>query len=198
MSQLIFPSFPGVAWPVTRTMVAPPVTIKTTPSNREFRFRFSRVARYKISVAFEFLRESQGFHEYQQLRAFFGRVGGTFDDWLFDDVTDNHASNELFAVGDGVTTTFQFARSIGGLLEPVYGLNGAPIVTANGAQVQPRAISDAGAVSFNQAPAAGVQLRWTGDFFWRCRFTSDSLEFTQNYRTFMEAKKVEFITTVPL
>lgn len=198
MSQLIFPSLPGVAWPVGKTMLAAPVTIKTTPSQREFAFRSSRIPRYRFSLVFEFLRVGQSHQEYQQLRAFFGRVGGQFDDWLWEDKDDREAAGELFAIGDGHTTTFQLARSIGGFLEPVYGLSGAPSITANGAVTMPLSVSDYGAVTFAAPPAAGAQLRWSGFFFWRCRFTSDTLEFLKNYETFMEARKVEFITRKPL
>lgn len=198
MSQLIFPTLPGITWPVTRQIIAPPVTIKQTPSQREFRFRSSRIVRQKLTLAFEFLRVGQAQQEYQTLRGFFERVGGTFDDWLFDDLEDNHASNELFAIGDGQSPSFQLARSLGGFLEPVYGPNGAPVITANGIVVAPQSVSPTGVVTFAAAPAAGVALRWTGDFFLRARFASDTLEFVKNYTTFYEAKKVELVTVVPL
>jgi uncharacterized protein (TIGR02217 family) len=197
MSQLIFPPLPGLTWPVTRQIIAPPVTIKQTPSQREFRFRSSRFVRTKLTLVFEFLMVSQAKQEYQTLRGFFNRVGGSFDDWLFEDLEDRHVSNELFAIGDGQTASFQLARSLGNFMEPVYGPNGAPVITANGVVVAPQSVSPTGVVTFAAPPANGVQLRWTGDFFLRARFTSDTLDLVKNYSTFYEAKKVELITVIP-
>lgn len=198
MSQLIFPSLPGLTWPVTRTVVAPPVTIKQTPSRREFRWRDSAVPLYRYTLPFEFLRLATAYSEWQQLMGFFNNVGGTFDDWLFEDRDDRYCSNQVFGVGDGSTKSFQLARALGGFLEPIYGLNGTPVITVNGAATTAFTVGSTAAVSFSTAPPSGAVLRWTGYFYWRCRFTSDSLEFTKNFSTFYEAKKVEFITTKPL
>ena len=198
MSQLIFPSLPGLMWPVSRTVVAPPVSIKTTPSRREFRARDSSVPLYVYRLAFEFLRIGQAYLEWQQLMGFYNRVGGTFDDWLFEDPDDRTATAQVFGVGDGVTTTFQLARTLGGFVEPVYGLNGAPAVTVAGGAVTPAGVSNTGAVTFSAAPANGASLAWSGGYFQRCRFNSSSLEFTKNYDSFYEAKSVEFITVKPL
>ncbi len=198
MSQLIFPSLPGITWPVTRTVVAPPVSIKTTPSRREFRARDSSVPLYVYRLAFEFLRIGQAYQEWQQLMGFFNKVGGTFDDWLFEDEDDRTATEQTFAVGDGVTSTFQLARSLGGFVEPVYGVNGEPVIKVGGTTTAPASTSPNGVVAFSSAPANGALLSWSGNYFQRCRFNANSLEFTKNYTTFYEAKAVEFITTKPL
>lgn len=199
MSQLIFPSnLPGRTWPQTRTVLAPPVVIKTTPSRREFRARDSSVPLYLYSVPFSFLRLEAARPDWQTLMGFYNRVGGTFEDWLFDDRTDNTATNQLFGIGDGVTVSFQLARTLGGFLEPVYGLNGVPVITKDGNVIAPLSISATGAVTFATPPAAGTLLRWTGTFYWRCRFTSESLEFTKSYSNLYAAPKVEFRTVKPL
>ena len=197
MSQLIFPSLAGLAWPVGRTVIAPPVKIKTTPSRREFRARDSTVPMYRYALTFEFLRDAQAYQEWQALMGFYNRVGGPFDDWLFDDSADNTAVNQLFAVGDGVATTFQLARTLGGFLEPLYGVNGTPAFTVGGSATG-AAVGATGAITFTTPPAAGAQLRWTGQFFWRCRFAAETLEFTRSFATFCECKKVEFLTVKPL
>ncbi len=196
MSQLVFPAFPGQTF-AARSVVAPPVSIKTTPSLREFRARDASVPRYLYSLGFEFLRVSQALAEYQTLVGFFNRVGGTFDDWLFQDPEDNLATNELFGIGDGVTATFQLGRTSGSFFEPIYGPGSGLTFTvagvANGATVSPL-----GQVTFAAAPAAGAQLRWSGPYYWRCRFTAETLDFTRSFSTFLEAKKVEFRTVKPI
>jgi hypothetical protein len=199
MSQLIFPAnLPGRTWPQSRTVLAPPVVIKTTPSRREFRARDSTVPLYLYSLPFSFLRIEAARPDWQTLMGFYNRVGGTFDDWLFDDRDDNTATAQLFGVGDGVTVTFQLARTLGGFLEPIYGLNGVPAITKDGVGITPLNISPLGAVTFAAAPSVGALLRWTGAFYWRCRFTNDSLEFAKSSASFYECKKVEFMTVKPL
>lgn len=196
MSQLIFPTFPGRTFPA-RTVVAPPVIIKTTPSLREFRARDSSVPRYRYSLGFECLRVSQALAEYQTLVGFYNRVGGTFDDWLFQDLDDKAATAELFGQGDGATTVFQLGRTVGSFFEPIFGPGTGLTFTVAGSAAAP-AVSNFGQVTFASPPAGGAELRWTGPFYWRCRFTAESLEFTRSFQTFYEAKKVEFITVKPL
>lgn len=198
MSQLIFPTLPGITWPVQRTVLPAPVVIKTTPSRREFRARDSTVPLYQYTLAFEFLRGASAYQEWQRLVGFYNTVGGQFDDWLFDDVNDNAASNQLFGFGDGVSTVFQLGRVLGSFLEPVYGLNGAPVLTVNDVLNGDFTVSNTGAITFGAPPAAGAALRWTGLFYWRCRFSDESLDLMQNYSTFMEVRKLSFRTVKPL
>lgn len=199
MSQLIFPKLPGQSWPVGRTVLAPPVKIKVTPSRREFRARDSTLPLYRYSLPFEFLRKTAAAQDWQTLMGFFNRVGGTFDDWLFDDEDDNTCVDQLIGVGDGVTTQFQIGRTLGGFIEPLYGgVNGAAVIKVSGSVWTPTSISSNGVVTLAFAPSAGSQIRWSGKFFWRCRFSSESLDFTKSTGVFYEAKKVEFITVKPL
>lgn len=199
MSQLIFPKLPGQCWPVGRTVLAPPVKVKTTPSRREFRARDSAIPLYRYSLPFEFLRKTAAAQDWQQLMGFYNSVGGTFDDWLFDDIDDNTCTAQLIGVGDGVSTQFQLARTLGGFLEPLYGgLNGTATFTVAGSAATPTSVNATGLVTFATPPAAGAQVRWSGKFYWRCVFTSDSLEFTKSGSLFYECKKVEFRTVKPL
>ena len=198
MSQLIFPALPGLAWPVARNVIAPPVKIKTTPSRRTFRARDSSTPLYDYALPFEFLRIRAAYAEWQTLMGFFNKVGGPFDDFLFDDLDDNTCTAELMATGDGTSTVFQLARSLGGFLEPLYGVNGTPTFTVAGSGVTPSSVGNTGAVTFASPPANGALIRWSGKFYWRCNFVSEKLEFTKNFSTFYESKKVEFRTMKPL
>jgi hypothetical protein len=195
MSQLIFPNLPGIAWPVQRTVLPPPVRNKPTASGREFRARDAVVPRYRYQLAFEFLRTAQAFAEWQQLQGFFNRVGGSFDDWLFPDPDDGVATSQLFGVGNGTQTVFQLARTLGSFVEPVYGPLTWAITVAGGAATP--TVSPLGVITFASPPANAAELRWSGTYAWRCRFDAD-LDFSKSFSTFLEAKKVQFVTTKPL
>lgn len=51
-----------------------------------------------------------------------------------------------------------------------------------------------GLVTVSSAPAVGVNLYWTGCFFYRCRFTTDSLDFSQFMKNWWEIKKISFLS----
>jgi len=114
--------------------------------------------------------------------------------WLFNDVTDNSvttansgmlnvssgAATPMGLTGDGSSTQFQLARSIGGLgWDVIQNLNGSPSIYVNGSLKTPvtdYSVSSTGVVTFTSAPASGATLTWSGDFYFLCRFTEDTLD----------------------
>jgi hypothetical protein len=135
MSNDIYPTLPGLSFGVLRSMIAPPVTIKTTPSQREYRARDSFVPRYKYTLPYEFLRSRAVYPELQTLVGFYGQHGGQFDSFLFKDPDDNTVTAQLFATGDGATTTFQLLRDFGGYSEPVFATDGPIQISSNGSRL---------------------------------------------------------------
>lgn len=129
MSNEIYPALPGLTFGVQRNVLAPPVTVKTTPSQREYRARDATLPRYRYVLMYEFLRSSAVEAELQSLVGFFNTHGGSFDDFLFDDPDDHAATANAFGIGDGSTVGFQLLRSFGAFAEPVRDLNGAPTIT---------------------------------------------------------------------
>jgi hypothetical protein len=123
MSNTVYPDFPGVTWPVVKRPMHK-TGIKETPSGREFRTRYMTYPRYSIRLSYEWLTET----EMKQLVGLFNTHGGAFESFLFDDRDDRAVSNQVFAVGDGVTTSAQLVRTLGGFVEPVYDFNGTPQV----------------------------------------------------------------------
>lgn len=198
MSNALFPDLPGISWPVARTVLPPPVDIKTTPSQREFRSRSSTVPRYRYTLPFEFLRSGQAQLEWQTLLGFYNLRGGPFDDWLFFDKTDNTAAEQVIGLGDGVTTQYQLVRALGGFVEPVYGITGAQTIKVAGVTSGGATVSPLGLVTLPAPAAGGAAVTWSGQFCWRCRFDGDSQAFEQFMANFWSAKKVEFITVKPL
>ena len=134
MSNNVYPSLPGLTWPVGRTLLPAPVTTVVTPSQREYRVRDSMLQRYQYTLTYDFLRSAAGFQEMQTLIDFYGNQGGDFDSFLFSDPDDNTVAQAYFATGDGNTTTFQLQRGVtasASFLEPIYDFETMPIVSAN-------------------------------------------------------------------
>lgn len=196
MSALIYPTLPGFMYPQQRDVVPPPVQVRTTPSQREYRARDAALPRYQYGLQYEFLRTGTRGAELASLVGFYNKVGGPFDSWLYSDPDDNTAVAQLFGVGNGATQGFQLLRGFGGFAEPVFDLQAAPAIYLAGVlQASGYTVSSTGWVSFTAAPGAGVALTWSGAFYRRCRFLGDRLNTTKFMDQMFEAKRVEFIST---
>lgn len=196
MSSAVYPTLPGLTFGVQRTVLAPPVMVRTTPSRREFRARDATVPLYQYSLVYEFLRSGAAWAELQTLVGFFNARGGSFDSFLFTDPDDCTVTSQLFGTGDGTAVAFQLVRSFGGFAEAVYDLNGAALIYVNGVvKTQPAqcTIGATGLVTFAAAPAVGAALTWTGVFYRRVRFLRDTLDFTKFMQDLWDARKVELL-----
>lgn len=198
MSNAIYPTFPGLSFGAQRAVIAPPVTIRTTPSQREYRARDATLPRYAYTLDYEFLRSSAVFPELQALAGFFNARGGRFDSFLFNDTDDNAAVAQLFGAGNAALVAFQLMRSFGGFAEQVNDLNGAPSIYVNGAlQASGYTVSATGLVTFTTAPASGAVLTWTGAFYRRVRFNGEQLDTAKFMRDLWEAKRVNLLSLKP-
>ncbi len=130
MSDAIYPTLPGLTWPVKRTPMWK-THISTTPSGREWRAALMNTPRYRYTLPYEFLRNEAAFQEFQTLFGFFNARQGSYDSFLFNDASDNTATAQAFGAGDGSTVLFQLLRTLGGNSEPVFALNGAPAIYRN-------------------------------------------------------------------
>jgi hypothetical protein len=119
MSLPVFPTLPGLEYPVKRAPLASSLRQKAI-SGRETLQPLWTAPLYKYEVSFSLLREAQSFQEWQLLQGFWNSVmftpGGVFQ---FNDPNDNSATSEPFGTGDGGTTQFQLTRALGGFAEPV-------------------------------------------------------------------------------
>lgn len=184
MSNAIFPTLPGITWDTVKTPIFNTV-VKKAVSGRETRVAYMATPMYIFKLNFEFLRDKMSvqvpaspFDELKQLMGFFINRQGSFDSFLFEDTTDNLATNQQFGTGTGSQTQFQLARDFGGgtsFLEPVMNLNGTPTITGGSVA----SISSTGLVTFSSAPANGTALIWTGNYYFRCRFDTDTTDFQQ-------------------
>lgn len=106
------------------------------------------------------------------------------------DVTDG-STTYLAPTGNGSSTQFQLARSIGGLAwDVIQNLNGSITVKVNGSVVTNYSVSSTGVVTFTPtgspavaAPPNNATLQWTGNFYFLCRFAADTIDATRVFTT---------------
>jgi uncharacterized protein (TIGR02217 family) len=191
VSNAIFPSLPGLMFPVAKTANWS-TKVQDSTSGKETRLSFWSYPRWNYDLPFEFLR-SDATAELQTLLGFFNDRKGSYDDWLFNDPDDNVATGQLFGVGDGVTTSFQLARAIGGVSEPVRAVNTITQVTKTGVVTTDYTINMfTGLLTFTTAPTAGQILAWTGTFYWRCRFMDDAISPSKFMQNLWELRSLQF------
>jgi hypothetical protein len=132
----IFPSLPGVTWPVKKrpsysTRVASHV------SGREVRTPLYAQGLYEFELAVDGLDSAGGFPGLgsQSLQAIMGlyvQCQGQFGTFLYIDPTDNAAVGVISGYGNGTNTAFALQRSIAGSTEPVSWATGVSNVYLNG------------------------------------------------------------------
>jgi hypothetical protein len=131
MSQDVFPTLPGLSFPWRRSPLWK-THVRTTASDREYRASNITYPRYRYSIAYEFLRARPSLQEWQVLEAFFNERGGRLGSFLFNDPSDNQATDQVFAQCDGVRTSWPLARSLGGFVMAVGALQGSPDIRWSG------------------------------------------------------------------
>ena len=193
MALPVFPTIPGITFPAKRSQVWGG-TSQEALSGKRVRTSYRSYPTYNYELTFSFLRSSNAFPEWQQLAAFINSVNGPAQLWLFNDTNDNTATSQSFGTGDGVTTTFQLVRSLGGFVEPVFFPNAITNVNINGTPTAAYTLSAIGQVIFNSAPAAAAALTWNGTFYWPCRFDDDVTGFENMMSKLWELKALKFST----
>lgn len=118
---------------------------------------------------------------------FFHGVQGRFHTWRFSDRKDYTAVQQLLGTGNGVQTTYQLRKSYGSggytkvIRKQVAGT--ARLTVAGVLQMEGTAYTldtTTGVVTFlpGHLPAAGQEVRWTGEFDKPARFDIDQLTMT--------------------
>lgn len=192
MSQLIFPTLPGMAFPVVKTPMWR-TKVQEAVSGAETRIGLWSYPKWKWSLTYELLRDNAS-QELWQLLGFFNRVGGSYDDWLFLDPDDNSVTDHAIGTGNGSNAVFQIARAKGGFSEPLRNFVGTPVIKAGGVVRNDIEITARGQVAFDNPPANGAPVTWTGSYYWRCRFTEEYMDVEKFARLMWQASKIEFVS----
>lgn len=196
MSTAVFPTLAGIKWNNKKTPLFK-TGIQTSLSGRELRTQYYSYPRWNFALSYEFLRDGVGQNELKDLVSFFLLRGGSYDSFYYNEPSDNSATNQTIGTGDGSTLKFALVRVYGSYVEPVFAVQGTPSIMLNGA-VQTTGYSIAnGVVTFTTAPAAGVTVSWTGNFYFIVRFKYDMMDFNQFMKDLWEAQKVDLITLKP-
>lgn len=199
MGNAIFPTFPGLKWGRKKTAVWSTGTQKSA-SGREFRTAYYTYPQWRFSLSFEVLRTKASVNELEQLAGFFNARKGSFESFLYEDPTDNAVTGQ--PIGNTVqgVTRYQLVRSMGGFIEPVLATKERPAVKVGGVSLtygRDYTVTDKGVLVFNTPQTPGRPITWTGGFYFRVRFTSDTVDFENVLGSLWAAKKIEF-TSVKL
>lgn len=199
MGNAIFPTFPGLKWGRKKTAVWSTGTQKSA-SGREFRTAYYTYPQWRFSLSFEVLRTKASVNELEKLAGFFNARKGSFESFLYEDPTDNAVTDQ--PIGNTVqgVTRYQLVRSMGGFVEPVLAVKERPAVKVGGVALtygRDYSVTDKGVLVFNTPQTPGRPITWTGGFYFRVRFTSDTVDFENVLGGLWAAKKIEF-TSVKL
>lgn len=194
MSNAVFPTFPGLKWGRKRTAVWS-TNIQKSASGREIRSAYYTYPQWKFSLSFEVLRTKASINELEKLAGFFNERRGSFDSFLYEDPTDNKVTDQLIGnVVQGVTR-YQLVRNYGGFTEPVLAVKGTPTVKVGGVALthgRDFSIDNNGVLVLNTPQTPDSPITWTGGFYFRVRFTSDTVDFENFIGHLWNAKKIEF------
>ncbi|ENT1483089.1 hypothetical protein DU412_08630 [Neisseria gonorrhoeae] len=199
MGNAVFPTFPGLKWGRKKTAVWSTGTQKSA-SGREFRTAYYTYPQWRFSLSFEVLRTKASVNELEKLAGFFNARKGSFESFLYEDPADNAVTDQ--PVGNTVqgVARYQLVRSMGGFIEPVSAVKERPAVKVGGTALaygRDYTVTDKGVLVFNMPQPPGRPITWTGGFYFRVRFTSDTVDFENVLGSLWAAKKIEF-TSVKL
>lgn len=199
MGNAVFPEFPGLKWGRKKTAVWSTGTQKSA-SGREFRTAYYTYPQWRFSLSFEVLRTKASVNELEKLAGFFNARKGSFESFLYEDPADNAVTDQ--PVGNTVqgVARYQLVRSMGGFIEPVSAVKEWPAVKVGGTALaygRDYTVTDKGVLVFNTPQPPGRPITWTGGFYFRVRFTSDTVDFENVLGSLWAAKKIEF-TSVKL
>ena len=184
--------------------------IQESENGRETRQSSQLYPTWSLSLVYSYLRDyvqtsdasgaPTGFTERTALMQFFGQCRGSFTSFLLQPSlltlvpADSSVQGQLLGVGDGITTAFQMVQTVYGILDIVQNPQGTPTVYVGGVPTTAFTLGTTGIIVFSTPPALGAAI--SADFTWayRCRFTKDSLQFSEFMYLIWKCNKVELMT----
>lgn len=195
MSNAVFPTLASLEWPTLKIPMWS-TQVKTAKSGRESRSTGRSFPIYKIKLSFSALKSLVGSDDLYTLVGFYNQRRGSFDSFLFSDPTDKTVTLHDFGTGNGSATKFQIIRTQGGFVDEVKNIVGTPLIYVNNVlqTVTTQYVIDAfGAVTFVTPPTNTATIRWSGSYYYRCRFESDENEFENFMKDLWQSKSVKMI-----
>lgn len=199
MAVPVFPTFPGLSYPVKRTPVWSTIQQQSLSGSTP-RYPLWSYPRWKYELTFEVLRQSGAFTELTDMAGFYNALRGSAGVFAFPDPSDGAVTAQNFGTGTGAATAFQLVRSFGGFTEPVFAPSGTPQIFVNGVLktvTTDYTISATGLVTFTTAPGNALPITWTGTFNWLCQFDDDGIELQQDFSGIWLLSALRFTTFKP-
>lgn len=184
MSELIFPTFRGLTYPIGKTPHWNTITQESISGIKKF-LQCYTYPYYTFTLTFSYLSdEDMHQDDIHRLMAFYNTLGGAGQDFLFADplFEDNRCVKQEFGVGDGSTKKYRLIHQYGDYFEPVFGMAMKPHIYLNTTETTAFTWDRNGIITFNSAPSNGTVLRWTGRWFYRCHFQNDEADFQQLFQ----------------
>ena len=194
MTIPVFPSLPGLAFPVDRTPNSATVLQKSS-SGKKSALQLYSFPEYQYTLDIELLRQFSSHTEFDTFLGFINSLGGQGNVFYFTDPDDSSVTDQPNGTGDGSTKAFQLVRNKGGFAEPVQSVNGTPIIKLDGTPTVDFTLGATGIVTFGSAPGDGIVITWTGNYYWLCRLDSDNgVKISKFMNGMWEAKQIDFTT----
>ncbi len=197
-TPLSFPTLPGQGWSVHKTPSFATI-VAGHVSGREVRDALYQNPIWRFELSFDGLASDSlsypglGAQSLQGLMGLFLQCQGQFGTFLYTDPTDNSVTSQSFATGDGSTTTFTFARALGGFLEPVGWVTSVSQVTVGGvAQSTGWSLTTPNSLVFATAPASGALIGASFAYAFQCRFDDDAADFEQFMQNLWALQSLKF------
>lgn len=199
MSTDVFPTLPGLGFtwgkrPGFNTgmhKAAAGVSVRTS---------FMQYPIWEFEGTFEFLRDDAT-NEFKTMCGFFCNRKGRWDTFLFKDSDDYLVTDGDLGTGDGVTTMFPLLRDFGGFVERIGQVDTDEDldVFADGVLVDPLdyTLTMPNKIVFDTAPADGVVITASFQFFFVCIFKEDMADFDKFADKFWELQTIEFESIPP-
>jgi hypothetical protein len=193
-----FPALPGQGWSVHKKPTFATI-VASHASGREVRDARYQNPIWQFEVSLDGLASDSasypglGAQSLQSLMGLFLQCQGQFGTFLYVDPTDNAVTAQTFAAGDGSTTSFAFARALGGFLEPVGWVTSVSQVTIGGvAQSAGWSLVAPNSLVFATAPASGAPIGASFAYAFQCRFEDDAADFEQFMQNLWALQSLKF------
>lgn len=174
--------------------------VRTSAGLRTTRNSMTPFPAWDFEVSFPYLPTDSTFRaasgtDFAEICGFFLKMHGRHGSFLYSDPQDHQVTGGAIGTGDGVTTEFKFVRVMG-IAEPVgqVDVDAGYTIYADGVAVDPGdfTFNEPNGLTFDVAPADGVEVTGDFEFFFVCHFLSDAADFEQFNRDLFELRQLGF------